>query len=333
LSAREINVHEPTQSIILSSRRFTSTARNFDLNADPTLNQVALESEQQTSPDVSIPDSQLGDERTLGSLCAHPSVIGLCRPFILPFGSMSGSLHLMRLHPGASGSVTAGLVYGPPDDIDSLVNMEESIPSVAHLSMGLQPVREEFSIGRYHSRMRLRRHGKSEEEPGQADNEITAVNVDLDSINDNGTAPEKEKLPGEAGNPPDTLEELPRFGYAGMVFLSLDGFSGHVTDAIEEACVYYEIQMIAIPPHTSSQAQPLDLGLFALHKSESHRVQSLLDFSTQMTKLIRWVYGFRKAATPVSVIAAFRRDGIGSPWDQHAKVLRCFIDCSQAAEV
>jgi hypothetical protein len=40
--------------------------------------------------------------------------------------------------------------------------------------------------------------GESEEELGQADNEIAAVNVDLDSVDDDGTALGKEeKLPGD----------------------------------------------------------------------------------------------------------------------------------------
>jgi hypothetical protein len=39
--------------------------------------------------------------------------------------------------------------------------------------------------------------GELEEESGQAGNEIAAVNVDLDSVGDDGTAPEEEELPSE----------------------------------------------------------------------------------------------------------------------------------------
>jgi hypothetical protein len=106
---------------------------------------------------------------------------------------------------------------------------------------------------------------------------------------------------------PDTLKHCERLAYAEIVFFILDGFSGHVTDAIEEACVYQGIRMLTIPPHPFNQVQPLECCLFALHKSESRRVQPHLDLNAQITKLARTVCGFQKAATPVNVIAAFRR--------------------------
>jgi hypothetical protein len=44
--------------------------------------------------------------------------------------------------------------------------------------------------------------------------------------------------------------------------------------------------MHTIPPHIYGQVQPLDLGLFTHHKSESRRVQPHLDLNTQTTNLI-----------------------------------------------
>jgi hypothetical protein len=132
---------------------------------------------------------------------------------------------------------------------------------------------------------------------------------------------------------PDTLEQRRRLGYAGLIFLILDGFSGHVTESIEEGCVHFGIRMLKIPAHTSDQLQPLDVGLFALHKLESHRVMPHLDLNAQTVKLIRMLCGFQKAATPVNVIGAFRRAGIICRWDGLAKALRCVIDRSEAADV
>jgi hypothetical protein len=63
--------------------------------------------------------------------------------------------------------------------------------------MALQLVWEEFSIGRSHGRMHLPCNGKSEEESGQTDNEIAAVNMDLESVDYEGTAPKEEELLGE----------------------------------------------------------------------------------------------------------------------------------------
>jgi hypothetical protein len=80
-----------------------------------------------------IPDSKLGDGRAIASLYASPAIIGLSAPFTFPFGSNSDSLWVMRLRPRASGYVTVELVYGQPEETDPLVNMEESIPCIAHL--------------------------------------------------------------------------------------------------------------------------------------------------------------------------------------------------------
>jgi hypothetical protein len=85
------------------------------------------------------------------------------------------------------------MVDGPPEDVNPLVNMEENIPCIAHSSMALQPVWEEFSIGRSDARMQLPCDGESEGKSGQDDNEVAAANLDLDSIDGDGTAPKKEK--------------------------------------------------------------------------------------------------------------------------------------------
>jgi hypothetical protein len=120
-------------------------SRNFDLNANTSLSQVALKSEQQIGLAIFILDSQSGDGWAIGSLCAHRAVIGLCTP--LTFHS-SGCLAactgcaLTRVRVATS----LQTVDSPPEEIDALVNMKESITCVTHLSMTLQPVWEESSL-------------------------------------------------------------------------------------------------------------------------------------------------------------------------------------------
>jgi hypothetical protein len=70
--------------------------------------------------------------------------------------------------------------------------MEDSIPCIAHVSVAGQPVWEEFSIGRSHGGMQVPCDGESEEQSRQVDKEIAAGNVDLNSVDDDGTAPEEE---------------------------------------------------------------------------------------------------------------------------------------------
>jgi hypothetical protein len=94
-----------------------------------------------------------------------------------------------------------------------------------------------------------------------------------------------------------------------MVFLILDGFSSHITDARSEACVYHGIRILKIPAHTSDQVQPLDIGWFGLHKPEFRHVQMHLDLSAQSAKLIRMFCGFQKAIMTVNIFAAFWRVG------------------------
>jgi hypothetical protein len=78
----------------------------FRSDANASHNEMTVKSEQQTGFAISIPDSQLNDGRTIGSLRAYPAVIGLYTPVPFPFGSMPNSLCLMRIRPRASTSIT-----------------------------------------------------------------------------------------------------------------------------------------------------------------------------------------------------------------------------------
>jgi hypothetical protein len=53
--------------------------------------------------------------------------------------------------------------------------------------------------------------------------------------------------------------DAPIARFVGPIFLILDGFAGHFSDAVKEQCFYYGVVLIVIPPHTSDQVQPLDL--------------------------------------------------------------------------
>jgi hypothetical protein len=88
-----------------------------------------------------------------------------------------------------------------------------------------------------------------------------------------------------------------------------------------------------IPPHTSNQVQPLDLGLFAVHKLECHRVHSHIDLNAQLVKILKILCGFQKASTPLNIIKAFRRAGLLSRWDGAAETLIGHIDRDCAKHV
>jgi hypothetical protein len=117
------------------------------------------------------------------------------------------------------------------------------------------------------------------------------------------------------------------------VFLILDDFSGHLTYAVEENCLFDGIELLAIPAHTSDRVQPLDLGIFAVHKMESRRVHPHLAMNGQTSKLIRMLCGFQNAVTGTNIIGAFRKGGIISRWDTKHKELVCFINRESALDV
>jgi hypothetical protein len=125
---------------------------------------------------------------------------------------------------------------------------------------------------------------------------------------------------------PDTIRMCQSLDHAGSIFLILDGFASHLSDAMEEQCLFYRVMLIIIPPHTSDQVQPLDLGFFALHKLECHRVHPHIDLNTQTAKILKILCGFQKASTPMNILKAFRWEGLVSRWDGAAKTLSYQID-------
>jgi hypothetical protein len=77
----------------------------------------------------------------------------------------------------------------------------------------------------------------------------------------------------------DGIRQQERLGWEGPVFLVVDEFSGHLTDLVEENCLFYAIKLLILPAHTSTQVQPVDLGAFAVHKMEARRVHPRLDLN------------------------------------------------------
>jgi hypothetical protein len=119
----------------------------------------------------------------------------------------------------------------------------------------------------------------------------------------------------------------------GRMFLILDGFAGRLSDTIEEQSLFYRVVLLVIAPQTSDRLQPLDLGLFARHNMECHRVHADTDLSTSTVKILKIVCDFQKAATPLSVIKAFRRAGVTFRWDRAAEALICHIEWAGAKEI
>jgi hypothetical protein len=96
-------------------------------------------------------------------------------------------------------------------------------------------------------------------------------------------------------------------GYDGHGVVLLDGCSARVGDLIEGECLWHGIEYIFLPPHSSGQVQPMDLGIFAVQEMEAARSPPHVGLNPQSRKIIKMVDGYFRATCPDNVIGAFRR--------------------------
>lgn len=98
--------------------------------------------------------------------------------------------------------------------------------------------------------------------------------------------------------------------YEGPAVLIFDGFGCHLNSTFQELLENENIVCVQLPPHTSNQLQPCDLGIFANQKRRQNRVAVAAHWSRQTKQAIKMVGSFRLASTPKNVVAAFRKGGI-----------------------
>jgi hypothetical protein len=132
---------------------------------------------------------------------------------------------------------------------------------------------------------------------------------------------------------PDTVERCRRLGYTGLIFLILDGFSEQTNNSMEDGFSHLGTFPIVIPLHSSDQVQPLDLGMFAVHKLESRRVKPHGKLTTQTCKIIKILAGWEKALTRSSVAGALCRAEIFPICVAEAGTLACHVGPEQATQV
>ena len=109
---------------------------------------------------------------------------------------------------------------------------------------------------------------------------------------------------------PEIRERRARLNYEGPVLLIMDGFGVHTSSAFEALCDDENVVVLLIPPHTSDQLQPCDLGLFAVLKRWQSNISLPKHLNRQTKQIIRMLDGLRMSTTPTNVIGAFRKAGI-----------------------
>ena len=135
---------------------------------------------------------------------------------------------------------------------------------------------------------------------------------------------------------PDIRHRRQLHRYDGPGILIFDGFGCHLTEDFLALMEDENIVCVQLPPHTSDQLQPCDLGIFSNQKRWQSRVTVDPRWSRQTKQIVRIVDSFRLATTPKNVVAAFRKSGIVTFLDQNltlrARVDRCFATAVRDVE-
>jgi hypothetical protein len=124
-----------------------------------------------------------------------------------------------------------------------------------------------------------------------------------------------------------------RLQYDGPALVILDGCSCHGSDSFDQACMELGVELAFLPPHTSDQIQPLDLGIFAVQKIEASRTRPSPDLNPQTQQLVKILNGYTKACCPNNITSAFRRAGIVTYWSVEHKEILATVDRETATEV
>ena len=113
----------------------------------------------------------------------------------------------------------------------------------------------------------------------------------------------------------------------------MDGFGVHTSSAFELLCEEELVIVVLIPPHTSDQLQPCDLGLFAVLKRWQSNITLPAHLNRQTKQVVRMLDALRMATTPKNVIGAFRKAGIVGRFSIEKRQMLATVDPSQATAV
>lgn len=90
----------------------------------------------------------------------------------------------------------------------------------------------------------------------------------------------------------------------------LDGCSCHCNDDFLNECIYQNVIPIFLAPHSSDQAQMLDLGIFGVQKMHIPKIKPDKNLSDLTKQVVKIVDSWRAAATPRNITQAFKAAGL-----------------------
>jgi hypothetical protein len=98
--------------------------------------------------------------------------------------------------------------------------------------------------------------------------------------------------------------------YEGWAVLLLDGCRCHNTAGVEDLLRREKIRLFPLPPHTSDQLQPLDLGIYGIFKRYFMKRLSLRVTNRQVAEVIRMCDAWQSATVAHNVVTAFQAAGL-----------------------
>jgi hypothetical protein len=128
-------------------------------------------------------------------------------------------------------------------------------------------------------------------------------------------------------------ERRERLQYRGEAVLIMDGLTCHDSDAFQNECFKRRCWIQILPPHSSDQTQPCDVGIFGPMKTSMGRIHPAADLSKQSKGIIKILGAMQQTLLPPTVVSAFRQAGICSTFDRAHSCLVCYVDARRARRV
>ena len=101
------------------------------------------------------------------------------------------------------------------------------------------------------------------------------------------------------------------FNYDGPGMMILDNCTAHETDTFRKVCSDFNVEIFPLPPHSSNQTQPLDLGVFHSHKSRVRKyTPDDVKSDSEVVKTIAKLYdGWVQCCTPSNIKSSWSEMG------------------------
>jgi hypothetical protein len=120
--------------------------------------------------------------------------------------------------------------------------------------------------------------------------------------------------------------------YPGWGLLILDGCTCHSLASLEVKLIAHKIFLVPLPPHSSDQTQPLDLGVFAAVKRYYMNPINVRTVSVQSSQVMRIVDAWIRGTIPRTIVNSFREAGF-VPYEGPSGVTYLHIDKTAAKKV